>query len=283
LYRDGVYYWYGEYRSSQKFVRPTTGDTYGGFNGLSVYSSTDLMNWTYCGLTISPVADDPSSEFNPEDIIERPKVLFNEASGKYVMWFHVEDPDRTLNRVGVAISDTPTGTFAYQGSFRPLGLDSRDMTLFQDDDGRAYLVFTVERNSSLRIARLTDDYLALTGEAAQPYISSNKREAPAMLKTNGKYFLLTSGVTGFDPNPSMYAVADTVLGQYTIVGNPFSGIGSSTSYQSQPAFILPIAGTSDFIYMGDRWNRNALDDSRYVWSPLRINGSLMTIDAPKPF
>jgi hypothetical protein len=35
--------------------------------------------------------------------------------------------------------------------------------------------------------------------------------------------------------------------------------------------VLPVQGKKDaFIFMADRWNKTNLEDSRYVWLPLRI-------------
>ena len=74
--------------------------------------------------------------------MERPKVIHNDRTGKYVMWFHLELKGKGYKaaRVGVAVSDSPTGPFRYLGSMRPNGNMSRDMTLFKDDNGDAYLI-----------------------------------------------------------------------------------------------------------------------------------------------
>ena len=284
LYRNGVYYWYGERRDG-----PTTfprGDDRPdqGFSGISVYTSTDLMNWKYGGNALPPVSD-ASSDLHSSKIVERPKVLYNAATNRYVMWMHIEDPMRTLNRVGVAVSSSPLGPFTYQGSFRPRDRDSRDLTLFQDDDGKGYLIFATDRNDALRIVQLSSDYRTTSGNSIQLMTTSDKREAPALFKANGKYFLLTSGATGWDPNGTKYAVADRVTGPYVQQShNPFSGTGAATSYRSQPAYVLPVAGKANaFIYVGDRWNTQDLGDSRYVWSPLRVAGTRITIDSPQPW
>lgn len=63
-------------------------------------------------------------------VLERPKVLFNTRSGKFVMWMHIDTADYELARLGVAIGDSPLGPFKYRGSFRPHGQQSRDFTVF---------------------------------------------------------------------------------------------------------------------------------------------------------
>ena len=63
-------------------------------------------------------------------VLERPKVLRNPQTGKFVMWMHIDSGDYELARLGVAVSDNPHGPFRYQGSFRPHGQQSRDFTVF---------------------------------------------------------------------------------------------------------------------------------------------------------
>jgi hypothetical protein len=52
-------------------------------------------------------------------VIERPKVIYNVRTRKFVMWLHQDSPDYQAARSGVAVSDTPAGPFKYLGSFRP--------------------------------------------------------------------------------------------------------------------------------------------------------------------
>ena len=63
-------------------------------------------------------------------VVERPKVLFNARTSKFVMWMHIDTADYELASLGVAVSEHPLGPFKYQGSFRPHGQQSRDFTVF---------------------------------------------------------------------------------------------------------------------------------------------------------
>lgn len=76
---------------------------------------------------------------------------------------------------------------------------SRDMTLFVDDDQKAYHIYASEENQTLHIAELTDDYLGHNGRYVR-ILPGGHNEAPTVLKRNGKYFLITSGCTGWNPN-----------------------------------------------------------------------------------
>ncbi len=50
-------------------------------------------------------------------IIERPKVLWNPSTKRYVMWFHLDGPHYKYHHVGVAISPRANETFTFVGSF----------------------------------------------------------------------------------------------------------------------------------------------------------------------
>jgi Glycosyl hydrolases family 43/PA14 domain len=274
LYQDGVYYWYGEDKNTRTY-QTSAGIPRADVIGVSVYASTDLYNWTDVGLALKGTS---TGDLAPGSVVERPKVIYNAATKQYVMWMHIDNAGYSRARVGVAVSDSPLGPFVYQRSFRPLGMDSRDMTVFQDTDGSAYLVFATDQNKQIRIAKMTSDYLGLTGESVQPFTTSVQREAPQLFKADGKYFLITSGATWFAPNTAMYAVSSSPMGQYTIMGNPAEG--SSTTFDSQGAFVFQVAGTDDFIFMADRWNAKNLGASGYVWLPIRVSGTHLSIDSP---
>jgi beta-xylosidase len=244
--------------------------------GVSCYSSRDLIHWKNEGVVLPSVPGDIGHDLHPSKVAERPKVIFNPKTGKYVMWLHIDSADYTAARAGVAISDKPTGPYTYLGSIRPNGRDSRDMTLFQDDDGKAYLIHSSDWNSVTIISDLNDDYLSFTGHYTRHFDHGSKntgRESPALFKHNGKYFIITSGTTGWNPNPAEYAVADSVHGPWTVKGNPCEGVAREVTFQSQNTFVLPVQGKPGaFIFMADRWNKHDLRDSRYVWLPLHVRG-----------
>ena len=43
------------------------------------------------------------------DVIERPKVIYNDKTKKYVMWMHIDKRHYEYARAGVAVSDKVTG------------------------------------------------------------------------------------------------------------------------------------------------------------------------------
>ncbi|MFT3787509.1 MAG: PA14 domain-containing protein [Tepidisphaeraceae bacterium] len=223
---DGVYYWYGEQRRHDPSVGTANSE------GISVYSSTDLLNWTYNGLVLSS-ATTTNSDLAFGRVIERPRVVYNDATNQYVMWLHIDSPDYAEGKAGVAVSRSPTGPFTYLGSVRPMGFDSRDLTLFKDPDtGKAYLVFASDWNSALRMGELNSDYTGFTGRSAV-IRGSTKREAPAIVKVGDTYQMITSGATMWLANAAEMFSATNMLGPWTSNGNPMTGPLASTTNNAQ--------------------------------------------------
>jgi hypothetical protein len=263
LYSDEYYYWFGENR----------------MNGVKVscYRSRDLKTWEFYNdvLTldskVKPLYYRASLDLNPHQTedgatIERPKVLYNKKSGKYVMWMHWENGQNSREaRCAVASCDTADGHYTYHGSFNPIGNMSRDCTLFQDDDGTAYFISAGRDNADLLIYRLSDDYLSIE-EHVKTLWPGQFREAPAVMKRNGLYFLISSGCTGWSPNQGTYAYSDTLTGRWSSLFL----LGDQTTYDSQPTFILTIPGkeSTSYFYVGDRWDPTDYHKSSYILLPL---------------
>jgi len=113
LFHDGKYFWYGEHKIEGKAGNKA-------HVGVHVYSSKDLYNWRDGGIALK-VEDDPQSDITKGCVLERPKVIYNQRTGKFVMWFHLELKGMGYDaaRSGVAISDRPQGPFTFLRSFRP--------------------------------------------------------------------------------------------------------------------------------------------------------------------
>lgn len=299
--RDGYFYWYGENRLGAAYV--------------SVYRSKNLTDWEFRNhvLTVDSKTEEtrvkarmdlfteasgdelprPAGEeaVNPvirhngrllrKVNIERPKVLFCEKTQKYVMWAHFENGlDYRQAACLVATCDTPDGDFTYHGAFNPYGEMSRDCTLFQDDDGTAYFLSASRHNFDLHIYRLASDYLNVSRMVNRVF-QGESREAPAVYKRNGVYYLLSSFCTGWWPNQGKWSRADSMEGDWEVLEN----FGDETTFRSQPAFVLQKDGTD--YYVGDRWGGagEAYFQSTYVILPIgwRDGAPFITDSETAPF
>lgn len=280
LYHKGVYYWYGEYKgdSTYRNLRVPNWECYRTeAGGVSCYSSRNLTDWKFEGVVLPSEQKDSASDLHFSNVLERPKVIYNEKTKKFVMWLHVDSHDYAKAAAGVAISDSPVGLFKYLSSIRPNGQMSRDMTIFKDDNGKAYQVCSSENNSTLYVNELTDDYLIPSGSFTRNFMNEY-REAPAVFKYNGKYYILSSACTGWDPNQAKYAVADSMLGHWEMRENPCTGKDADKTFYGQSTHVLPIEGKRNaYIAMFDRWNKKDLINSRYIWLPIIFKGDSVEI------
>lgn len=319
---EDTYYWYGENRPYQGFSTEV---------GIEVYSSKDLKSWKDEGVAL-PVSEKPGHDIERGCIMERPKVVHNPKTGKFVMLFHLELKGRGYEaaRVAFAESDTPTGPFRFIRSTRlhagkwPFdytekmqqaaqqtdakawkdwwtpewrkevnkgmylwrdfkdGQMSRDMTVYIDDNGKAYHITSSQENLTLLVSELTDDYLDFTGKY-NTVAPGGQNEAPTLLKHGGKYWLICSGCTGWDPNEARMFVADNIWGPWVQKPSPFTGeekanllihgrndrheaFDAKKTFGCQGTYILDL-GDRQF-FMADRWNSRHLSHSLHVWLPI---------------
>ena len=276
---SNVYYWHGEDR------------TPGGRGAVACYSSTNLYDWKHEGVALSRDALPRSANSRRGSFVERPKVIFNPQTKKFVMWMHLEQGRYTYSRAGVATSDTPIGPFNFLHAIRPITNDFnfdtnsstrqkefggtfRDMNVFVDDDGRAYVFYSSEDNWTMYVVRLNADFTgpeepAVEGKTWARILVKQMREAPAPFKHDGRYYLITSACTGWKPNEASYAVATNMLGPWKNHGNPCTGPDAKITFGTQSTFVFAAPGKpGNFIFMADRWKPEDLSDSRHVWLPL---------------
>ncbi len=162
-----------------------------------------------------------------------------------------------------------TPVLSVLGACLPEGQESRDMTLFLDEDGKAYHIYSSEKNSTTHIAELTDDFLSHTGRFWRAF-PNRWMEGAAVFKKNGKYYFLASDCTGWAPNAARSAVADRIQGPWTELGNPAVDDDAETTYHSQSTYVLSVGDKR--IYLGDRWTPENAADGRYVWLPIDFDG-----------
>ncbi|MCR5395424.1 MAG: glycoside hydrolase family 43 protein [Bacteroidales bacterium] len=146
------------------------------------------------------------------------------------------------------------------------GQMSRDMTLYVDDDGKAYHIYSSEDNLTLHIALLTDDYLHHSDRYTR-VAPAGHNEAPAIFKRQGTYWMITSGCTGWAPNAARMFSAPCIWGPWTQHPNPCIGPRADKTFGGQSTFILPL-GNDRWIFMADIWRPRHPSDARYIWLPI---------------
>lgn len=310
---DDTFYWYGENKEK------TDGKNGIWHWGVRCYASKDLYNWEDKGIIIPPEPDNPESSLHPSSQMDRPHIIYNKMTKKFVCWLKIMQGGMVQTET-VCVADNILGPYTkVKEGIRPLGMSAGDFDLAVAEDGKAYYYF--ERVHSETIcADLTDDYTDVTGYYSThflhpypPYV----REATAHFMRKGKHYLLTSGTTGYLPNPSEVAIADTWHGPYTVLGNPHVNDETNTSFHSQISSVFKVPGKKDlYIACADRWlpqemhrkyedygkmfekifsseepfNPESLPEEAldvpvdntsiadYVWLPLRFDGEMVWID-----
>ena len=155
------------------------------------------------------------------------------------------------------------------------GQMARDMTIFVDDDGKAYHIFSSEDNLTIQIAQLTDDYMDHNGSFVR-VAAGGQNEAPTIFKQDGTYWMITSGCTGWAPNAARMFKAKNIYGPWEQLPNPCRGEGADKTFGAQGTYIYKVETAAqkkmfqgaDYVFMADIWNPKQLSDSRHLWIPI---------------
>lgn len=151
----------------------------------------------------------------------------------------------------------------------PRGQMSRDMTVFVDDDGTAWHIYSSEENLTLQAAELTPDYLGYTGRYYR-IAAGGQNEAPCILKRDGHYWLVCSGCTGWDPNEARLFSATSMAGPWTQHPSPMRGEGAEKTFGGQGTwFWQPTPGT--YLFIADVWRPRSLAQSRHLCLPVAFD------------
>ncbi|NEW81058.1 MAG: family 43 glycosylhydrolase [Mariniphaga sp.] len=275
LYYCGIYYWYGTHKI-EGLSEKTFAD-----GGIHCYTSADLITWSDKGLVLSLVYNDDSHDLAYECNFDRPKVVYNAKTKKFVAFFklYLKGKGVTTGYVGVALSDRPCGPFAYSHKFLGAGSPngSGDYAMFQEENGDLYHLTVRKPDKAFVAGKMSDDYLLPVGEYVVCDGITEKTEGPAIVKRNGTYHLLGSGSTGWDPNPARYFTSKSLTGPWLSQGNPCEGVnpengfGKEKTFGGQSTFIIPVIGRNDaYIAMFDINKPENPYDSRHIWLPVTI-------------
>ncbi len=269
-----TYYMVGEQRSGAN-------DTYSGapinaedtFTGVSMYSTTDFVNWTFVGTVVTPMA---GTVLAPPYYGERPKILYNASTGKYVIYIkmlnYTGNPPTYVGYYAVLTSSVISGPYAYFGTLALSGAD--DFQVFQDTDGTQYFV-----RSGGTLYQLSANGLAIGSTIAT---GIQDGEGPSLYKAGSTYFWQSSQGTYWHANDNSSSVATALAGPWT--SNGFFCPAGSDTWQSQDTAVVTVTGTAGttYIYVGDRWVDGDLPASTLVLQPFTMSGSTESIPVYNP-
>ena len=268
------WYWYGENKDGPTLRTQSVGHRVD-VVGVSCYSSHNLVDWHYEGLALGTRPDDPNHPLHPSMVVERPKVLFCEKTGRYVMWFHSDTPDYVAARAGCAISNTPEGPFEFLFATQPNRRDCRDINVYQDPvSGKAYVIHSGDWNHTLYFSELNDEYTGFTGNCFAQLVDQT-REGGTVCLHDGVYYCVSSGCTGWLPNPTLYATTRFLTTPMLLVDNPCEGPRYRTTFDGQSTYIFEANGV--FYLMLDHWKPEKFSESGYSILPIDFSGGRMTI------
>ena len=271
-----LYYWYGENKDGPNCIINGQTSRRVDVIGVSCYTSSDLHTWHYEGLALKATQDDPNYPLHFSRVLERPKVLYCEKTGKYVMWFHADSANYQAAQAGCAIADDPKGPFTFLHAKCPNGRDCRDMTFyFSPEDGKAYIIHSGDRNKTMYASQLNDEYTDFTG-VCYPMMPDQTREAPALIYHEGKHYCVTSGCTGWDPNSALYSVTPHLSNGMKLIDNPCEGPNYRRTFEGQSTYIFEAEGKA--YLMLDHWKRYDLKHSGYSILPITFDAEgIMTV------
>ena len=245
--------------------------------------------------------------FNWNQVLERPRVIYNAGTQQYVMWWRQDGGklgESLPLKGGVAVSSAPLGPFRFlwtgplpnRGDGTQAQENQRDLSLFLGVDQKAYLVYaTSESKPTAIVLQLNESYTAPAanenGDCAEGLhwkrIRSGHCRSPVIFQEDGIYYMLASGDAsdGASDADSLayYTSANGIFGDWTERGTPFEEADGRRSAQSQCAFALPYRDKmgqrvpGKYILLCDRWDPQNLGDSRYIWLPLSLNTAAQTL------
>jgi beta-xylosidase len=216
------------------YIYPTT-DGFANWTStsFSVFSSTNLTNWTNRGVILDLQRD----LIWATDRAWAPGIALK--GGTYYLYF------AAAQQIGVATSTSPTGPFK-DALGHPLisrglyGVQSIDPYVFIDDDGTVYLYFG---SGGARVVKLNTDMISFTG-APLNITPPGFNEGSVMFKRGGTYYFMWSE---HDTRSVTYQVA---YGRAQSPLGPFNRIG--VILQEDPALGILATGHNSILSIPGR-------------------------------
>ena len=256
IFVDDTFYWYGENKEGvfgnafKDDIKPAIWH-----HGVKLYSSKDLYNWHDEG--IISISDDKNSPFYPRNIMDRPHILYNPKTKKFVMWVKavtrcvLDGADFESAKYYISVADKITGPYTYS---HVIDFRAGDFDLFVDQD-KGYLIGATEKD--MVMVELTDDFMNFKDKISHhiertrpPFV----REAPCYFVHDGRKFIITSGTSGYFPNPTVTHELLELHGEYKELGKTCVDDFENTSFRAQFSSVFKHPYKKDlYIALGDRW------------------------------
>ncbi|HBI58847.1 MAG: family 43 glycosylhydrolase [Duncaniella sp.] len=256
-----------------KYYIYSTTDGVPGWGGhyFSVFSSTDLVNWTDEGVILDLKSEQvPWSTGNAwaPAIIER-----KEGDGyRYYFYYSGHNPKTDRKEIGVAVSDDPAGPFIDSG--RPIVADSPtgrgqqiDVDVFRDPVSGKYFLYW--GNGYMAGAELNGDLVSIDPETVTVMTPEGGtlethafREAPYVFYRDGMYYYMWSVDDTGSPNYHVaYGTGDSPLGRIKVADEPviLSQNPGKEIYGPAHNSVINIPGTDEWRIVYHRINKDYID------------------------
>lgn len=249
IYEDGIYYWYGENKEH------TDGISRIWTWGIRMYASKDFYNWTDLGLIIPPVLDDPDSDLFPEKRVDRPHIVKNTQTGKYVCWLKLCGASASFT---ILTADRLTGPYEIvREHYNPFGMKIGDFDISVNEENKRAYLYCEAGHDMVAGIRLNDEYtegVELVSRQYEHLHAPFSREGVTVFRRNRKLYMLTSGMTGYVPNQSDSAVSDDYEKPFVSIGNPHITDESMSSFNSQISQVFKVPNKKElYVAIADRW------------------------------
>ena len=271
------YYWYGVHYKGAEVYRASPNKTYPGtgFESVTCYTSTDLVNWTFESDAMTKAV---ASEKGRAFWVGRLGVAYVKEINQYSMFV------QHGNGVLIAVSDHPAGPFKWHHKISMLDRigtpNTGDQTVFTDEDtGKSYLIYSYgQGRNKIYVSEIgvKDGKVDLL-DCVKIYEGAG-REGNCMFKYKGKYYMAASNLYGWDSSLAYYLAADNIYGPYEPRNSMLVMDGASEDYAhvTQTGFFVTLRGSKQetVVYCGDRWADFAGNGLGYnQWVPLSFNGA----------
>jgi beta-xylosidase len=129
----------------------------------------------------------------------------------------------------------------------------------------------------LYVVKLSDDYLSFT-DTYKRIESAAWREAPVILFKDGYYYIVTSGLTGWETNQAKAFRTKHLLDEWEDLGDPCVDDFTHTTFNTQGTNAFYINGTDKQIIMLERHNTKNFLECSYVWLIPKLENGTVKIE-----